>query len=288
MATHPIHNQLILHKHFREKLRAQFPDADDETLADTLEGLTDLSDLLAEVIRSALEDEAFCDALKVRMREMRERTQRLAARAEKKRLLVGETMAQADLKRLTLPDLTLSLRSGTPSLVVTDEDVIPSMFWKAQPPKLDRQGLSQALKAGESIPGAMLGNPEPSLSVRSKGPGSGKTRSRPCRASSRRPMSGPGRRTAPSSPISRAGSPSPKPIASSASMAGTGRPSTVSASGRAAPGAGGSVTTPPRSRSRFLPREGPSSGKAAASGAAVGTIPERPMRWRSRRPRPMP
>jgi len=168
MATHPIHNQLILHKHFRDKLRAQFPDADDETLADTLEGLTDLSDLLAEVIRSALEDEAFCEALKARMGEMRERAQRLAARAEKKRLLVGETMAQADLKRLTLPDLTLSLRSGAPSLVVTDEDVIPSMFWKAQPPKLDRQGLSQALKAGESIPGAILGNPEPSLSVRTK------------------------------------------------------------------------------------------------------------------------
>jgi len=168
MATQQIPNQLILHNHFRERLREEFPDADDETLADTLEGLTDLSDLLAEVIRSALEDEAFCNALKVRMGEMRERAGRLGLRAEKKRQLVGETMAQADLKRLALPDLTISLRPGPAPLVVTEEGEIPEPFWKAQPPKLDRQGLSQALKAGESIPGAVLGNPQPCLSVRTK------------------------------------------------------------------------------------------------------------------------
>ena len=168
MATHPIQNQLILHNHFRERLREEFPDADDETLADTLEGLTDLTDQLAEVIRSALEDEAFCAALKTRMGEMRERAGRLGLRAEKKRQLVGETMAQADLKRLTLPDLTISLRPGPVPLVVTSEEEVPSAFWKAQPPKLDRQGLSQALKAGQSIPGAVLGNPQPCLSVRTK------------------------------------------------------------------------------------------------------------------------
>jgi hypothetical protein len=168
MATHPIHNQLILHNHFRDKLREEFPDADDETLADTLEGLTDLSDLLAEVIRSALDDEALLGALKTRMGEMRERAGRLASRAEKKRLLVTEAMAQADLKRLELPDFTLSLRSGTPSLVVRDESLIPEPFWKSQAPKLDRQGLTQALKAGENIGGAILGNPQPCLSVRTK------------------------------------------------------------------------------------------------------------------------
>jgi hypothetical protein len=161
MATQQIQNQLILHNHFRERLREEFPDADDETLADTLEGLTDLSDLLAEVIRSALEEEAFCEALKARITDMRERAARLGLRAEKKRQLVGETMAQADLKRLTLPDLTISLRPGPAPLVVTREEEVPSAFWKAQPPKLDRQGLSQALKAGESIPGAVLGNPQP-------------------------------------------------------------------------------------------------------------------------------
>ena len=168
MATHPIQQQLILHNHFRERLREAFPDADDETLADTLEGLTTLSDQLAEVIRSALEDEAFHEALKQRVADMRERATRLALRAEKKRQLVADTMAGADLQRLSFPDLTVSLRPGTPKLVVTEEGEIPEPFWKAQPPKLDRQGLIRALKEGEIIPGAALGNAQPCLAVRTR------------------------------------------------------------------------------------------------------------------------
>ena len=168
MATHPIHNQLILHKHFRDKLREEFPDADDETLADTLEGFTDLTDQLAEVIRSALDDEALLSALKSRIADMRERAGRISARAEKKRLLVAEAMVQAELKRLEMPDFTLSLRVGSASVVVTDEGVIPEGFWKPQAPKLDRQALTLALKSGENIPGAILGNRQPCLSVRTK------------------------------------------------------------------------------------------------------------------------
>jgi len=168
MATHPIQHQLILHNHFRQRLREEFPDADDETFTDTLEGLTDLTDQLAEVIRSALEDEAFHGALKQRMGEMRERAARLALRAEKKRQLVTETMAHADIRRLSMPDITVSLRPGQGRLVVTEEGEIPNAFWNAQPPKLDRQGLVTALKAGESVPGAALGNPQPTISVRVK------------------------------------------------------------------------------------------------------------------------
>ena len=168
MATHQIQQQLILHTHFRERLREEFPDVDDETLADTLEGLTDLTDQLAEVIRSALEDEAFHGALKIRMGEMRERAARLALRAEKKRQLVTETMAQADLHRLSLPDISITLRPGQARLVVTEEREIPESYWKVQPPKLDRQGLLGALRSGETVPGASLGNPQPTILVRTK------------------------------------------------------------------------------------------------------------------------
>ena len=168
MATPQIQHQLILHNHFREKLREEFPNADDETLSDTLEGLSDLSDQLAEVVRSALEDESFHGALKLRLGEMRERAARLAHRAEKKRQLVTETMAKADIRRMVLPDITVTLRLGQPALVVTEEEHIPKTFWKAQPPKLDRQGLFTTLKEGHAIPGASLGNGQPTISVRTK------------------------------------------------------------------------------------------------------------------------
>ncbi len=60
------------------------------------------------------------------------------------------------------------LRPTRPPLAVIDEEAVPEEFWKPQPPKLDRQGLISALTAGRDIPGAILGNPPMTISVRTK------------------------------------------------------------------------------------------------------------------------
>ena len=84
-------------------------------------------------------------------------------------LLVSiEDMEPADLKKLMEPDLTVSLRPTRPLLAVVDEEAVPEEFWKPQPSKLDRQGLISAMAAGRDIPGAILGNPHMTISVRTK------------------------------------------------------------------------------------------------------------------------
>ena len=65
------------HRLLRDRLLAQIPDIDAETLADTLEGITDLREMLAELVRSALEDEALSSGLATRLAEMQARAQRL-------------------------------------------------------------------------------------------------------------------------------------------------------------------------------------------------------------------
>ncbi len=165
---HRIQRELTHHHYLRERLAADFPDADEECLRDTLEGLTNLTDMLAEVLRSALEDQAFVAALRSRIGDMQARLARIEERGRKKRDLVCSVMERADVRKLTEPDLTVSLRPSRAPLVVTDEAAIPGDYWKAQPAKLDRQGLLAALSAGRDVPGALLGNAPMTISVRTK------------------------------------------------------------------------------------------------------------------------
>lgn len=160
--------QLTQHEYLREQLAERFPDEDEETLRDTLEGLTDLTDMLAELIRSSLDDKALVTALKQREADMKERRERFETRAQKKRDLVFNTMERADIKKIDAPDLTASLRAGRSKVMVAVESEVPGMYWLPQDPKLDRNGLYRDLVSGTDVPGATLANAPPTLSVRTK------------------------------------------------------------------------------------------------------------------------
>ncbi len=166
--SHPIYHELSHHQYLRERLKADFPEADDDTLRDTLEGMTNISEMLAEVLRSLLEDQSLAGALKTRMADMQERLSRFEERARKKRELVTSVMEQTDLKKLSESDFTVSLRTSRQPLMIIDEEAIPRDFQKPQPDKLDRLALISALRDGRDIPGAVLGNPSMTISVRTK------------------------------------------------------------------------------------------------------------------------
>ncbi len=161
-------HELSHHQYFRDKLQEEFPDADEETLRDTLEGMTNLTDMLGAVLRSQLDDLALTAALRARIVDMQERLARIDGRAAKKRELVISIMERANIRKITEADFTVSLRPKPPPLVLVDEKEIPEDFWKPQPAKLDRQGLIAALKTGRHVPGATLGNSALTISVRTK------------------------------------------------------------------------------------------------------------------------
>ena len=166
MQSRTIIQELCHHEHLRRQLQVEFPEADEETLNDTLEGITDVPDMLAAVLRSQLEDLMSAKALRGRIAEMETRLARVERRAEKKRQLVTTVMECAQLHKIVQPDFTASLRRTPPGLRVYDEGRIPNSFWRPQPAKLDRRAVLAALKAGQDINGAALDNGSMTLAVR--------------------------------------------------------------------------------------------------------------------------
>jgi hypothetical protein len=62
----------------------------------------------------------------------------------------------------------MSIREGMPSLIVLNEDAVPSIYWQPSEPRLKRQELANELKQDAEIEGVALSDPEPVLSVRTR------------------------------------------------------------------------------------------------------------------------
>ena len=158
----------VAYRTIRDRIRAEDPHIDEQTLADTVEGLTDVHEILAAIIRAALADEALATGLKNRIAEMQDRLARLQDCAAKRRQIAKDVMIELDIKKITAPDFTASVRPGMPALLVLDEAVVPRIYWQPVPPRLNRQGLLTELKDGAEIKGVALSDPEPVLSVRTR------------------------------------------------------------------------------------------------------------------------
>jgi hypothetical protein len=99
---------------------------------------------------------------------MQGRLDRLQDRAAKRRQIARDVMVELDLKKLNAPDFTATIREGMPSLMVLNEDAVPSIYWQPSEPRLKRQELAYELKQSAEIEGVALSDPEPVLSVRTR------------------------------------------------------------------------------------------------------------------------
>jgi len=163
----PLHKELALHEKYKAELKEQFPDDSDADLHDTLEGLTDLNELICYIIRSCEDDEAMIVGLKERVKEFQDRLSRLQLRVDKKRDSVAAVMERAELKKITAPEFTISLRTISGKLKVVDDDKLPEKYWKVRR-EPDKTAINAADKSGEEVPGTVRGNGYVSITVRKK------------------------------------------------------------------------------------------------------------------------
>lgn len=108
--TNQSFTELTRFTELRRRLLEADPEIDERTLADTLEGATNLREAIACVVRSALDDEALANGLKLRLENMGERLERIETTAAKKRQVALAAMEEADIEKILEPDFTVSIR----------------------------------------------------------------------------------------------------------------------------------------------------------------------------------
>lgn len=167
MTAPAIAESVRVYDELRARLLSDDPDLDEVTLADTLEGATDLQERIVRICRASVETSAFAAALDGMIKDLGARKKRMAERSDRLRSIALWAMQEASIPKITAPDATISIGKGRASIAITDEGAIPPHLVEYEP-KPNRAAIKEALDAGEIVPGASLTNSPPSLIIRVK------------------------------------------------------------------------------------------------------------------------
>jgi hypothetical protein len=156
----------------RARLLAEDPalEHDEAALVDLLgpeEG--DVNDVLARLVRGAMHAESMADAAAERIAAMREREARFKNRGQTMRATAFAVMDAIGLRKLELEDVTASVRSGQPSVQVTEIDLVPDIYVETvTTKKADKRTLLAVMKTGAAVPGCELSNAPPTIALRAR------------------------------------------------------------------------------------------------------------------------
>lgn len=148
--------------------RALAEEADPETgeIADAGEATEDLEELLARVLRAAVEALSMVKMAQERINAMRERMDRYESRAETLRATAFAAMDALGRKKVELPDLTASIKQNAPRVIITDETLIPAELTRTTVTP-DKTAIEAALAKGP-VPGAEMSNYSQSIQIRTR------------------------------------------------------------------------------------------------------------------------
>ena len=153
-----------------EYLLAQYPELkDDEDLrADMLEGETELFTILTALHRYREDSKALIEGSQARLEELAARKKRLGTRMDFLRQLMQSLLASSELRKVELPEVTLSITNRPQALIGPDDaDGLPDELVRIRR-EPDRPKIKEALQAGRDVPGFVLNNAPPGLTVRVK------------------------------------------------------------------------------------------------------------------------
>ena len=155
-------------RRWADEVRAELgDDFDHQTFIDTLDGLTDVSDIADKLIADMLDADALADAMRAQIADLTARRDRFDRRQDAIRRVLLDLLNATGEKKLERPRATISRRAGVASVQIVDETSIPSQLCKTTVAP-DKAAIKAQLLAGETVPGAQLVTGPDGLTVRVK------------------------------------------------------------------------------------------------------------------------
>lgn len=168
MADRKLHLETEAAARLKEKLIATYGE-DDELIADMIEGSTGLHEAIGHAALELAAVEGEKEGIKNAIAKLKARLTRYSERATGLRDAIQTAMETAEIKTLRTAAATLTVKASPPSVEITDAALLPPIFLTQPPPPPptpDKAAIRDAIKSGEAIPGAVLSNQPPALTVR--------------------------------------------------------------------------------------------------------------------------
>ncbi len=153
----------------REQFLAMWPELIDDNAAlhDTLQGATNLDEMIIHIMRAAMERDDNAKAIAERIEILKRRKDRLEAGAQKLRAMILQAMQEADLKKIAAPDFSIGVGQAKPKILIIDEDLIPDHLCRiTRTPS--KTMIADEMAAGRDVPGASRGNSVPFLTIHTR------------------------------------------------------------------------------------------------------------------------
>lgn len=151
----------VLSAEFREAAgRIAESGLDDQTIADTLEGLSGPIEekvvAIAKMIRN-LQSEA--DAIRLAIVGMEKRALSAKGKADKLQDYARRCLQMAGIRKVNSPWFVVSIMGTPGSVVIDDESSVPEEFWtqpETPPRRISKAAVADAIRAGRDVPGAKM------------------------------------------------------------------------------------------------------------------------------------
>lgn len=141
---------------------------DPEFIADTLDGIQgEFEDKVENVLKLIKNEQAYADALKDEARSFSERAKVSENKIESLKDYLVSSIEVAGLKSVRAGMMSVSLRSPSKSVEVTDVKKIPVDYVEFDTViKPDKLAIKKLLEAGQEVPGCELKTGKPSLLIK--------------------------------------------------------------------------------------------------------------------------